>query len=383
MNPGDVPSIKPDVNIKILDISPEQGFLLSRIDGQTSIDELSMISGTSKDELIKQIKPLVDNGVLELKKSVAQIAEEKKFAREIIKLYDNLENMDHFKLLGVRRKASEDDLQKAFIKLTKRYHPDRLFRTDDVDLRKKLQAVFARINDAHKVLLNPEKREEYEYTLSDVYEEEEASQEPEQEGEQEDKPPPKKVKPKRKLRPKPKPENPFDKTIQQARRIFDMGMHEVKKRNYSSAKTNIRLAMQLDPYNKTYPRELEKIAQLQNKQQAKEDFGKGEIYEKDRNFKKAISSYRSAIQLDPNEPRYLVAVAKVLLVHQNKSFEAKPLLLKATDLDARVAEPHYLLGRVYVASSLKVAAVKEFELAAELEPKNKDIQKTLKKARKM
>ena len=55
-------------------------------------------------------------------------------------------------VLGVDRKASADDIKKAYRKLARRYHPDR--NPDDA----KAEAQFKEINEAHDVLSDPEKR---------------------------------------------------------------------------------------------------------------------------------------------------------------------------------------------------------------------------------
>ncbi|MFW6161747.1 MAG: molecular chaperone DnaJ [Planctomycetota bacterium] len=62
---------------------------------------------------------------------------------------------DYYEVLGVGKKASKDEINKAFRKLAKKYHPDR--NPDDKEAEKK----FKQISAAHEVLSNPEKRRKY------------------------------------------------------------------------------------------------------------------------------------------------------------------------------------------------------------------------------
>jgi molecular chaperone DnaJ len=62
---------------------------------------------------------------------------------------------DYYKTLGVDKKASADDIKKAYRKLARRYHPDR--NPDD----KNAEERFKEISQAYDVLGDPEKRKQY------------------------------------------------------------------------------------------------------------------------------------------------------------------------------------------------------------------------------
>src|SRR6201997_1594382 len=62
---------------------------------------------------------------------------------------------DYYKTLGVDKKASSEDIKKAYRKLARKYHPDR--NPDDKDA----EARFKEISQAHDVLGDPEKRKQY------------------------------------------------------------------------------------------------------------------------------------------------------------------------------------------------------------------------------
>ncbi|HLW00577.1 MAG TPA: J domain-containing protein [Ktedonobacterales bacterium] len=66
-----------------------------------------------------------------------------------------MEYKDYYKVLGVQRNASQDEIKKAFRKLARKHHPD----VNPGD--KKAEERFKEINEAYEVLSDPEKRQKY------------------------------------------------------------------------------------------------------------------------------------------------------------------------------------------------------------------------------
>lgn len=59
---------------------------------------------------------------------------------------------DYYKILGVEKGASQDEIKKAFRKMAHKYHPDK----KDGD-----EAKFKEANEAYQILSNPQKRQQY------------------------------------------------------------------------------------------------------------------------------------------------------------------------------------------------------------------------------
>ncbi|KES12512.1 DnaJ-class molecular chaperone with Zn finger domain protein, partial [Snodgrassella alvi SCGC AB-598-P14] len=69
---------------------------------------------------------------------------------------------NYYEILGVDRKASEDDIKKAYRKLVRKYHPDVSKDPDAV-------AKTSEINIAYETLHDKEKRAEYDEMLDNPF----------------------------------------------------------------------------------------------------------------------------------------------------------------------------------------------------------------------
>jgi len=63
--------------------------------------------------------------------------------------------IDYYKILGIDKTATQDDIKKAYRKLARKYHPD--LNPNDKEANKQFQ----QINEANEALSDPEKRKKY------------------------------------------------------------------------------------------------------------------------------------------------------------------------------------------------------------------------------
>ena len=71
--------------------------------------------------------------------------------------------IDYYKILGISKKATKEDIKKAYRKLARKYHPD--VNPGDKEAEKK----FKEINEANEVLSHPENRAKYAPQRSDSF----------------------------------------------------------------------------------------------------------------------------------------------------------------------------------------------------------------------
>jgi curved DNA-binding protein len=63
--------------------------------------------------------------------------------------------IDYYKILGIEKHSTQEEIKKAYRKLARKYHPD--LNPNDTEAEKK----FKEINEAHEVLSDPENRKKY------------------------------------------------------------------------------------------------------------------------------------------------------------------------------------------------------------------------------
>ena len=65
-----------------------------------------------------------------------------------------MEFKDYYKIMGVERDATQDQIKRAYRKLARKYHPD-VSKESDAEER------FKEVGEAYEVLKDPEKRAAY------------------------------------------------------------------------------------------------------------------------------------------------------------------------------------------------------------------------------
>jgi len=65
-----------------------------------------------------------------------------------------MEYKDYYKIMGVARGASQDEIKRAYRRLARKYHPD-------VSKEPDAEAKFKEVGEAYEVLSDPEKRGAY------------------------------------------------------------------------------------------------------------------------------------------------------------------------------------------------------------------------------
>lgn len=93
----------------------------------------------------------------------------KKLAEEVRplveRLFNELDTLSYYQLLGVGREASSAAVQQAFYRRAVQLHPDRHFRLNDPIMKRRIAEVYKRIAESYRVLCSSSLRRLYDEGL--------------------------------------------------------------------------------------------------------------------------------------------------------------------------------------------------------------------------
>ncbi len=81
--------------------------------------------------------------------------------RLVGRLYEDLDVLTYYNLLGVLPGATETDIRVAFRERARLLHPDRYYSLSDEALKAQISAVYKRVSEGHRVLCHAEHRQDY------------------------------------------------------------------------------------------------------------------------------------------------------------------------------------------------------------------------------
>jgi curved DNA-binding protein CbpA len=216
VNPSSVPRVIAR-DITSLPLGAIEGFVLSRIDGATSLSDIAAVTGQSLADVTAILIKLADLRAIELPgyvkaapppppaasagqptapraaRSISspsisavvpkieidtssipddhpELADpsdlELRLRREVLALHDALETRDYYALLGVLRTAERKQIKAAYYALAARFHTDRHFGKNLGPFKSKMEQIFGRLTVAADTLTAALRREEYDQYLA-------------------------------------------------------------------------------------------------------------------------------------------------------------------------------------------------------------------------
>ena len=153
-----VPASDPLLRFQRITLNSTDAFLLSRVDGGSTASQILRMAPLSAEEALRSLFGLVCTGMVEwvpappVAPPAAEAPARRSLRDEIVDAYERVRGQRHHEVLGVAGGATPTEIQEAFIRLAKLYHPDSNHAPELVDLKDKLETLFQRINEAHQAL---------------------------------------------------------------------------------------------------------------------------------------------------------------------------------------------------------------------------------------
>ena len=397
-----IPRLAEDCDSTALELSPAEGFLLSRIDGQTSWKLLREFGGLSPDQVDLCIEEWLMEGVIDIdgraprvKRRESAIPEmpnarkvaapasideslidpsldlDEKTQREMLEFELRLES-NYFDLLGVNTTANSGEIKRAYFALSKRFHPDRYFRKNTGEYGERLHAIFKRVCEAYETLSDPARRQEIEERL--VREVRSGSQSetltPDQSdfGHRVPLTPPERL---RQLMPFRVPDAVRDQKSAKGDELFRSAQESLKLGRQSEAAANMRLAVAFDPFNREYKRALDEMQSdialekihtlLEDAAGVASDSEKGEA----QRLVEEVMLYR------PNDDVVVGLAAKVCLYIENAE-RAEEYCTRAIEMAPEVGAHHVCMAGIHRLRGNKGHAVAALNRALELDSQDQE-----------
>ncbi len=164
-----------------IQVGAEEGFVLSRIDGRTTVAEICLLVPFDAEVTVTILKRLFTLGAIDIPgaepprtKPLAQsdgsgvdltgLDLTLEQAHRIDEVFAALETRDAFELLEVTRVADKKEIKRAYFKLSKEFHPDRYFGKNVGPYKERLSRIFQSIKAAFELLSDDTRRAAYEST---------------------------------------------------------------------------------------------------------------------------------------------------------------------------------------------------------------------------
>ena len=206
------PRLLEGVDLRKLPLTPQEAFILSRVDGTATDAEIVLATGLDANVVRTALEKFAELGAIawnapatarspkapvaapvhnvrigavietradagdrhpaaalydpaELDETV-DIDLPKK--RRILDTYYRIDRLNHYEVLGIDQTADKKAVKSAYFEVVNLFHPDRYFGKNLGSFKTKLERLFARVTEAHDVLTRQAAREEYDRYLASV-----------------------------------------------------------------------------------------------------------------------------------------------------------------------------------------------------------------------
>ncbi len=308
-------------------LTPHEGFVLSRVDGQSSVSDVLAVTPLPEEETLRCLYTLISAGFLEFgakgrdltpsktyrrvfempllfssretvpsrspEAESATTVEERKIREDILAKHASLSGATFYDCLEVRPMAKDPEIRRAYLGVVKKYHPDR-HRSEHVrDLHLLLHEILAKATEAYEALYTPSSRRCYDQSLRTEAPRGEVNSAPIE-------------------APVEAPPTPAE-TI--AARYYREALPYLARKEFHEAVRLLEETVQLDPSRAEYHRSLAQA--LENNPKWR---------------KEAEAQYRAAMKIDPFDLESILGLATLYETLGMKR-RAKPLFSLVLDLD--------------------------------------------------
>lgn len=384
--PSPPPRLRAGIDLTRAGLSFEEGLLISRVDGRTSVRDLAILVGKPLEETRRLIDRFLEVGILvegtdpqahppsedtgpyhdfafpadALAEPVDLSVEQKK---RILYTHHHLDKWSLYQLLGVRWRDDKNALKRAYFERSKEWHPDRFPRANLGSYRVRIEAIFKAVREAHEVLKDPERKKSYDDTAGlDMLDERDMADA---------------LKAKRRearqarrasdVQRRRRDSNPILQRIKKAKRMYAEALIHEERGELLDALHHAQgaLALHDDKVYKTLVNDLKSRTAVQR---IRPLIKRGRNHESLTEWDQAIAVFAEAVRQAPEHGEARLRLAYNLLMAGRPATAINEHVHKAAQQLPEEPEVHYVRGLFYERASMSKAAVGAYERALELRP---------------
>lgn len=393
----EIPRVREGIDLTRAGLSLEEGFLVSRVDGRTPIEQLALLVGKSVEDTRKLVLRLTTAGVLVLGDAVSaarsgaddpygdfefpaealaepvDLTDEER--KKILYTHAMLSEWSHYRLLGVRWRDDAKTIKRAYFERSMEWHPDRFRRDHLGSYKARIDEIFRAVRDGYLVLSEPAKKVEYDREHAPSLDEEDmaemlAAQRREERAALREK----------ELRRRRLERNPMRQRMLRAKALYQEAL---ELRGRGELLEALRLAQAATAFHdkdeyKILRKELQnetaelRIAPL---------IRRGLHFESMTSWEDAIATFQDAVRLAPDHGPARVRLAYNLLMGGRPVQQAHEHVQRALMLLPNDPEAHFVRGMCYEKNDMGKAAMRAYQRALEIKTNYTDAKKRLKKLR--
>lgn len=157
------PTTDPLLRFQRLNLNEKDGFLLSRVDGVLTARQILDLAPLTAEEAQRSLLGLIYTGMVEYLPEAPKSAHTSgaALASQVLEAWAALAHQSHYEVLGLASNARAAEILAAYFRLARLYHPDTHHQPGLEQLKAKLETLFARVSEAHRVISNPALRVAY------------------------------------------------------------------------------------------------------------------------------------------------------------------------------------------------------------------------------
>ena len=376
-----MPQLVPGWEEKASVLSTEEGFLLSRIDGETSWAGLRAVSGVASERVDECLERWLQDGAVTLASLGRPVRHgtagggidpsldlSAEFQERILAFEKGLDRPYHV-LLGVSQDADAREVKRAYFRLSKDFHPDRYFGRELGHFGPRLDRIFKKIALAYELLQDPSTRAELARSLAG------------QPGGASNAGSSEKRRWLERMRRQFQiPEEILAERKFRARQLCESALVAGHQKRWKEAAACIRLAIAFDPWTEAYKESFGDIQVEVNRQRAEELLSEADGAWDARSRSEALALYDEVLHYRPADAEAHGRAAQLAL--ELEDFErALEYAERACELSPDNASHHFTCGRVLRRQGRRKKAIEAFDAARRLDPEDPRAQEEIRKLR--